>query len=93
MLKPLGKGHYILIYNYDNFNIIFTLLSVIAAASWTHPRRRSNFVSILYHEFSVGGRGEEGQRSIVDKHVRPEQFNFVFFEHLGQKLKIGRGKK
>ena len=25
--------------------------------------------------------------------IRPEQFNFLFFEHLGQKLKIGGGKK
>ena len=25
--------------------------------------------------------------------LRPEQFNFLFFEHLGQKRKIGGGKK
>ena len=25
--------------------------------------------------------------------LRPEQFNFLFFEHLGRKLKIGGGKK
>ena len=25
--------------------------------------------------------------------IRPEQFNFLFFEHLGQKLKIGGRKK
>ena len=30
---------------------------------------------------------------IEKEEIRPEQFNFLFFEHLGQKLKIGGGNK
>ena len=32
-------------------------------------------------------------RMLKKMQIRPEQFNLLFFEHLGQKRKIGGGKK